>query len=142
MYTHNLQTGVVVRDADNLQVAPYDYPANENEKAYQDWLEAGNGPTPFVAQAIDVPQLVADVGSAVQTVLDAKAQAMGYESILSAVTYAGSLVPKFATEGNSLKAWRDSCWAYCYDLLAQAQAGTVAVPTIDEVVSGLPQLVV
>jgi len=140
MYTHNLQTGVVTLDADGTQVAPFNFPPTQAESAYQAWMEAGNEATPFVAQAVDASQLEADVGMAVQLVLDTQAQTMGYDSILSAVTYFDSTVPSFAADAARLKPWRDACWAYCYALLAQAQAGSIPIPTVESVVAGLPAL--
>jgi len=76
----------------------------------------------------------------VQAVLDAQAQALGYDSMLSAVTYFGSTVAQFAADAARLKPWRDACWAYCYGVLAQVQAGTVPAPTVDALIAGLPQL--
>lgn len=141
MYTLNLQTGVVLRDSDGVQVAPFDYPPDDGEKAYQDWLIAGNDPTPYIAPVVVNPAaLEAAIGAAVQALLDAQAQALGYDSMLSAVTYFGSTVPQFAADAARLKPWRDACWAYCYGVLAQVQAGTVPAPTVDVLIAGLPQL--
>lgn len=141
MYTHNLQTGVVTRDSDGVQVAPADYPLNHDALVYQEWLGAGAMPTPYVAAVVVDPlQLESDVVAAVQIELDRQAQTKNYDSILSAVTYWDSAIPQFASDGVAFKTWRDACWAYCYTILGQAQAGAIALPTVDEVIAGLPKL--
>jgi hypothetical protein len=75
---------------------------------------------------------------AVQSLLDSTAQASGYDSILTAVTYVGSPVTKFNAEGIAFRDWRAQCWDTCYQLLAQWQAGDIAEMTPAEVVAALP----
>lgn len=77
---------------------------------------------------------------AVQSLLDTTAQSHHYDGILSACTYAGSTVTKFHDEGVACLAWRDAVWAKCYDLLAQVQAGTLAQPTVPELLDMLPAI--
>lgn len=75
--------------------------------------------------------------TAVQVHLDAAAKAAGYDSILSACSYAGYANP-FQAEGQSFVVWRGSVWEYCYAQLALVQAGTRTAPTIDELIAELP----
>lgn len=49
MYTFTINTGVVVRDADGVQVAPVDDPTDAGHVEYQAWLDAGNEPTIAIA---------------------------------------------------------------------------------------------
>lgn len=77
---------------------------------------------------------------AVQNLLDTTAQTRHYDGILSACTYAGSTVQKFHDEGVACLNWRDAVWAKCYDLLAQVQAGTLAQPTVPELLALLPAI--
>lgn len=74
---------------------------------------------------------------AVQAHLDAAAQALGYDNILSACSYAGYTNP-FQTEGQSFVSWRGAVWDYCYAQLAAVQAGTRTQPTVDELIAELP----
>lgn len=84
-------------------------------------------------------QIVGALTMGVQVHLDAQARAMGYDDLRTAVTYADEpSVPKFQAEGRALRAWRSAVWAYCYELLDQVAAGTHAVPTIEELLAGLP----
>src|SRR5689334_17873088 len=58
-------------------------------------------PTPSLAELRDV------IVTTVQRRLDAFAQSRGYDSILSAATYAASSVPQFQAEGQRAVALRD-----------------------------------
>lgn len=77
----------------------------------------------------------------VQQRLDTFAQTKGYDSILSAATYANSAIPQFASEGQQAAALRDATWTRLYEMLAEVQAGTRAVPSgIAEIEAELPAL--
>lgn len=67
--------------------------------------------------------------NAVQDQLDFVARSWQYLSILSAVTYATSTVPKFKAEAEALIAWRDAVWTAAYETIAAIQAGTAQLPT-------------
>lgn len=73
----------------------------------------------------------------VQNHLDKEAQKFGYDSVLSACSYAGYANP-FQAEGQSFVEWRGNVWAYCYQLLADVEAGTRNVPTDTELLAELP----
>jgi hypothetical protein len=80
-------------------------------------------------------EIKANHSRAVQTVLDAKAQSMGYDSILAAITYADEpAVPAFQADGLALRAWRSSVWAHVF---AAFEVGT---PSEQELIASLPQL--
>ena len=79
---------------------------------------------------------------ATQRHLDTFALTRGYDNILSACTYATSLIPKFAAEGLCAATLRDSTWAALYSLLAEVEAGTKPMPTsFADVQTTLPELV-
>lgn len=77
----------------------------------------------------------------VQMRLDAWARTRGYDGVLSACTYASSGVPKFAAEGQAAVDTRDASWAKCYEIMADVEAGTRPVPTLEEILSEMPALV-
>lgn len=65
-------------------------------------------------------------------IMNTKAQEYGYDSILTAVTYADSAIDKFAKEGKAFKEWRDNVYATGYAYLAEIEAGKKAIPATDE----------
>ena len=102
----------------------------EIAQAEADALSAPPPPTP--------EQVIAGFTAAVQQRLDDFARTRGYDGILSAATYATSAVPKFAAEGQYSVQIRDATWAKCYEILAEVEAGTRPVPTLDELTAELP----
>lgn len=78
--------------------------------------------------------------TAIQTMLDTAAQDMGYDSILSAVTYADNHVPKFASEGGRFKNWRSDVWAAAFSIQEKVVAGDMPPPTVAELLAMLPTL--
>lgn len=97
------------------------------------WVEVADlTPTPEAVQA--------SLTFAVQQYLDSKAKERGYDSILSACSYAAA-VNSYQAEGQKFVAWRAACWDRCYQLLSEVQAGTRAIPTEAELLTELPVLV-
>jgi hypothetical protein len=88
--------------------------------------ESFTKPTPPAKSA---EQLQSEVTTATQARLDAFAQTRNYDGILSACTYATSAVPQFQTEGAYCLAARDATWATLYQILAEVQGGTRAMPS-------------
>ena len=118
-------------------------PTIHSEK-YLAWASEGN-----VAADADIPpphppptqeQIIAQYASAVQQRLDDFAKTRGYDGILSAATYATSLIAKFAAEGQCAVVARDATWAKCGQILAEVQANTRPLPTLIELVAELPLL--
>jgi len=75
---------------------------------------------------------------AVQNHLDTTAQDMGYDGILSLCSYATSTHAKFSVEGQAGVQWRDACWDYTSQVLADVENGVRPMPTIDELIAELP----
>lgn len=92
------------------------------------------------AAAEQSARLIASYTDAVQARLDAFARARGYDSILSACTYATSTVPRFAADAARAVSLRDETWDTCYQILAEVEAGQRPVPTLAELIAELPAL--
>lgn len=98
------------------------------------------------APAADLPQQTPEEVSklyeqAVQAILDGAARAARYDSIATAVSYAGEpAVPKFQRDGIAFREWRSLVWAYAYEQLARVLAGERTQPTVDEFLLELPVL--
>lgn len=84
-------------------------------------------------------QIVQSFKSRIQALLDEKAQAKGYDSIVSACSYAGYANP-FRVEGEAFGVWRANVWAYGYEQLALIEAGSRETPTVEEFLAELPTM--
>ena len=76
--------------------------------------------------------------NAVQAHMDTVAQTRGYDNIHTACSYVNSTDEIFAAEGAACLAWRDSVWRKCYDILAEVQAGSRPIPTVEDLIAELP----
>lgn len=94
----------------------------------------------LAAAAPALPNVEGEVIAAVQKRLDDFAQTRNYFGIMSACTYVASNVPKFQGEGLYCVAIRDKHWAACYQILADVQAGLRPIPSADEVLKEMPDL--
>ena len=74
----------------------------------------------------------------VQAHLDFVAQSKGYDSILSACSYAAE-INQFQTESKSFIVWRSQVWGYCYQVLQDVQGGSRDAPAIKELIAELPK---
>jgi hypothetical protein len=105
----------------------------------RDGVEPQPAPTPDPA-ALEAAAVAAYEAS-VQKHMDDTAWLYGYDSALTAISYAEEpAVPAFQTEGQAFRAWRSLVWAQCRDVLAQYQAGSIQAPTIDGLIASLPAL--
>ncbi len=96
-------------------------------------LAEKNAPTP--------EQIEANFVAAIQASLDGFARQRGYDSILSACTYATSTVARFKAEGQACVNLRDATWAAAYDLMVKVQAGKAPMPSsIADIAKALPAL--
>lgn len=77
----------------------------------------------------------------VQRHMDEKVAERQYDSMISAATYATSSNPKYGPEGQACVVWRDAVWDKCYEVLAAVDAGTRQPPTVEELITELPDLV-
>jgi hypothetical protein len=76
----------------------------------------------------------------IQNHLDKGAQQRGYDSILSAVSYAVDQNSPFYAEAVAYAQWRSQVWATGFQILAEVEAGTHPVPTDEELLALLPTL--
>lgn len=80
--------------------------------------------------------------NAVQRVLDTKAKELLYDNCLSVCSYIDTGVPKFDAEGKAFRTWRSQVWAKGYAILAEVQEGKRGIPTKEELLAELPELVI
>lgn len=115
--------------------------------ACDDWVRDGfkyeDGEFLEVPAVVPTPEEIkAAKVSLVQAHMDAAARALNYDSISNAITYAEEpAVPRFQAEGQALRAWRSLVWATCYEIVADIEAGVRDVPSDEELIAELPELV-
>lgn len=83
---------------------------------------------------------ISEIQSAVQNLLDSKAQEKNYDNGFAIASYANSTDTIFHDEANRFIVWRDQCWRECYNILAQFQSGEIEMPTVEYVLERLPNL--
>lgn len=86
-------------------------------------------------------QFQKDVVDTLQARLDAFAHTRSYDSILSACTYANSLIPRFRADGQCCVNIRDASWEALYNLLNEVKDGVKPMPSsVEDVLSTLPAM--
>lgn len=98
-----------------------------------------DGETVTVQPEVETPeQVIARLESAIDRHLDAVANSYRYESIRTMVTYASSDHPTFGAEGRAAVKFRDACYAYGIQVIADVQDGKRGIPTETELIAELP----
>ena len=84
---------------------------------------------------------VAEIVAAMESLFDATAQSRRYDNRITCALRAGYVGP-FQAEGLAFATWMDNCNATAYQMLAQVQAGTMAMPaTVDAALALLEPMV-
>jgi hypothetical protein len=87
-------------------------------------------------------ELIESYRRAVQAHVDATARARGYDSGVSAASYAGDPNAVWAAEAAAFIAWRSAVWVLVFDMLAEVQAGDADAPeSPDALIATLPAMV-
>lgn len=106
-------------------------------EVWRQW-EADGRPQP--APYEPPPPALDDYRRAIQSHIDATAQARNYDSGATCAGYVNSTNSAWAAEATAFVAWRDAAWAYAYAELAKVQDGARPQPTVAEIVGELPAI--
>lgn len=88
-----------------------------------------------------IPPTVDEIVAAMESLFDTTAQSRRYDNRITCALRAGYAGP-FQAEGLAFATWMDAANATAYQLLAQVQAGTMAMPaTTTEAMALLPAMV-
>jgi hypothetical protein len=116
---------------------PHTYAVTDDVEA--GWVRQPDGS--FAPRAPSPEESEAEFTRQIQQRLDAFAQTRGYDNILSACTYASSLIPGFAAEGRYCAGARDATWAAAWAILNAVEAGNRPMPgSIADIEADLPAL--
>ena len=119
---------------DNMNVPKAD--GNREYEAVKEWLLT-NTPEPEFTEAELLEQAKASMESAIQSHIDNQAKSLGYDGAVSACSYAG-YINEFQDEAVALGVWRSAVWTKAYQVQADVEAGTIPMPTVDELIAMLP----
>ncbi|CAB4326607.1 hypothetical protein [Brucella sp. 191011898] len=76
--------------------------------------------------------------TAIQTMIDAKAQEKQYDSGATLASYVNSTVPEWAAEAQAFVVWRDQVWTYSLGELEKVKSGLREQPAVDDFLAELP----
>ena len=125
---------------DGLLIAPDGAPSFAATPASGEWSaaeqEAVSTALGLALPVLSPAQRVAGGAAAIERWLDQTAQALGYNNLVTAVSYAGSSVELWQRQALALAAWRDAVWQAAIALLAAPEQ----LPASDAALIGmLPQ---
>ena len=106
---------------------------NREYEAIKEWLK-DNTPESEYTEVELAEQNKQMLLTAVQNMLDNDAKAKGYDSILSACSYA-AYPNQFQAEGQEFLVKRSAVWAKYYEILGEVEAGTRPAPTVPELLA-------
>ena len=84
--------------------------------------------------------VVDDYEEAVQKYLDQTVQEKGYDNVYTCLTYKDDPDPIFSAEASAVLNWRSIVWRTAQGILNSWMHGEIEQPTIQEVISQLPNL--
>lgn len=110
--------------------ASADDPERHGAELFSNAVAGRYGPIAEYIPPVQTPdQVQTAVTAALQALLDSYARGWGYDSILSAVSYASSTNSRFKSEALALLTWRDQVWAWAESQQTAIAAGAAPVPT-------------
>lgn len=77
----------------------------------------------------------------IEELMEQTAQAKGYKSADRCMNYGNSTNNSWKAEADAFVAWRDDMFATCYQIMGEAEAGARDVPTVQELLDELPEMV-
>lgn len=81
---------------------------------------------------------VEEYRTAIQSLIDAKAQEKQYDSGATLASYVSSTIPQWSAEATAFVAWRDQVWAYALGELQKVQSGEREQPSVEDFLAELP----
>ena len=135
VYKYNVIIQGIIVDENSLS-------AQKNIEAQ---LKAMN--VPFTVKSVNLEQVFGYDDKPVEVELAPQTQEqivkeLNYDSIFTAITYENDTNVKFAKEAEAFKAWRSQVWTICYAVLDDVLAGNRTMPTKEELIAELPELVI
>lgn len=127
-------------DENSIVTGVYEQPQYKGQQKTDNAVEVGQR---YVSGAfvenVTIEETVIRYRAAVGRHIDQQAQAFGFDSIVTAASYADEPAdPLNQSYGQALRAWRSKCWVKCRAVLDEWQSGGLE-PSIEDVLSQLPK---
>lgn len=135
MRAHIIENGIVVN---TIEVESLDFMPNLIDGTGGNIGDTWDGER-FVSPP-PTPPSIKDYEAALETMLDEKAQERTWKDCMSARAAAG-YPSSFQPEGIAFVVWWTGCWEMAHSILAEVQAGTRTIPTVEEFLAEMPELV-
>jgi hypothetical protein len=119
-----------------IQIAEWNVP-NEPQPTEQELIDYGLAN----ARAIEISITSFNASQLSQVIIDNTAKTKGYSDGVSCASYVTSTNLQWKNESVAFIDWRDSVWNYLYALLAEISGGTGPIPSIQQVIDGIPEIV-
>lgn len=105
-------------------------------------IPVGVPPDSVLVGEVATPEMIKDsIIKAAQHSLDDFAKQKGYDSLLSATSYANSSIPSFMEDAKRAILLRDQTWAKLYEIMDEVKNGTRPMPeSFETIKSELPDL--
>lgn len=132
MYKRSINS--IIRVSDGASIPPD--PENVDYQAVLEFIAAGNTPAPADPPTAD--QIRAQYEAAAQSLLDSTACTWGYDSLMSAASYASSGAARYKAEADALITWRDALWQAAYNVEVSVQGGAAMPATEADFLAMLP----
>ena len=87
-------------------------------------------------------EIQAELTKFIQGHLDRKAKELLYDSCLSVCSYVDTGIAKFDDESRAFRKWRSAVWSKGYEILDAVKSGERPIPSKDELLAELPDLII
>ena len=137
-YPSQVEAGNIMfrQPEEEILIAMWKVP-NEPQPSEKELIEYGV----LHERAIEINATSINATPSAQNVIDKTAQSKGYGDGVSCASYATSTNALWKSESVIFIAWRDSVWDYLYALLAKISGGSDPIPSVQEIIDGIPPIV-
>jgi len=138
-----LEPGVFLVPAHATNIEPPVFDATKQTCRFDGTWQVENIPEPEPEPEPVPPtqdEIIQSLTVALEFHYDTKAREKRYDNRLTCALRAGYTGP-FQTEGQTFAIWMDTCNALAYQIMEDVLAGNRAIPTAEELIAEIPELV-
>lgn len=134
-----LDVDVLFEELEPVGLVPFTATVNaDTDHGVEIWEKGLAGEYGPIADYVPPLPTIGDYRTAIQSLIDAKAQEKDYDSGATLASYVNSTIPQWASEATAFVAWRDQVWAYALAELDRVQKAERDQPSVDDFLAELP----